>query len=162
FPEHGYDVAGNARTRAGLRRREGSMCVRVARAWALGTHSDDEEGAMSVDLAVIRQAAEVLGPVVQRTQVEYSGALSGRAGCEVWLKCENLQTGGSCKNRGSYTRMSRLPPEQRRAGVLAASAGNHAQGVALAARMLGISATIYMPEGAALPKVAATEGYGAE
>jgi len=117
---------------------------------------------MSVDLTAIRQAAEILRPVVQRTPVEYSGALSARAGCEVWLKCENLQTGGSFKIRGSYIRMSRLPPEQRRAGVLAASAGNHAQGVALAARMLGISATIYMPEGAALPKVAATEGYGAE
>src|SRR5699024_2458713 len=138
------------------------MCVPVARAWTLGTHSDDEEVAMSVDLSAIRQAAEVLRPVVQRTPVEYSGALSARAGCEVWLKCENLQTGGSFKIRGSYIRMSRLPPEQRRAGVLAASAGNHAQGVALAARMLGISATIYMPEGAALPELAATRGYGAQ
>src|SRR5699024_2059260 len=141
--------------------RAAGACHRTEQGhWARS--SDDEEVAMSVDLTAIREAAEVLRPVVQRTPVEYSGALSARAGCEVWLKCENLQTGGSFKIRGSYIRMSRLPVEQRQAGVLAASAGNHAQGVALAARMLGISATIYMPEGAALPKVAATEGYGAE
>lgn len=117
---------------------------------------------MSVALTAIRTAAEELQPIVQRTPVQYSGALSARAGCEVWLKCENLQTGGSFKIRGSYIRMSRLSAEEQKLGVLAASAGNHAQGVALAARMLGLSATIYMPEGAALPKIAATQGYGAE
>ncbi|MBZ2196605.1 threonine ammonia-lyase [Occultella gossypii] len=117
---------------------------------------------MTVDLARIRAAAAELEGVIQRTPIQYSGALSAIAGAEVWLKCENLQTGGSFKIRGAYTRMLRLSPEQKAAGVLAASAGNHAQGVALAARMLGIPATIYMPVGAALPKLAATRGYGAE
>lgn len=117
---------------------------------------------MSVSIDAIRAAGQVLQPVVQRTPVQYSRAISELAGAEVWLKCENLQTGGSFKIRGSYTRMCRLTDEQKAAGVLAASAGNHAQGVALAARMLGIAATIYMPEGAALPKLAATRGYGAE
>src|SRR5690625_445133 len=94
--------------------------------------------------------------------MEYSGALSAFAGAPVYLKCENLQTGGSFKIRGAYTRMARLTAEEKAAGVIAASAGNHAQGVALAARMLGISATVYMPVDAALPKAAATAGYGAE
>src|SRR5699024_5838644 len=70
-------------------------------------------------------------------------------------------TGGSFKVRGAYTRMARLTPQERAAGVIAASAGNHAQGVALAARRLGISAVVYMPVGAALPKVEATRAYGA-
>src|SRR5690606_15633901 len=78
-----------------------------------------------------------------------------------WLKCENLQRAGSFKVRGAYVRISRLSPEERARGVVAASAGNHAQGVALAARWCGTAATVYMPEGAALPKVAATRGYGA-
>ena len=117
---------------------------------------------MSVTIEAIREAADALRQVVQKTPVQYSRAISELAGAEVWLKCENLQTGGSFKIRGSYTRMCRLSAEQKAAGVLAASAGNHAQGVALAARMLGIAATIYMPEGAALPKLAATRGYGAE
>ena len=117
---------------------------------------------MSVTIEAIREAAAALRGVVQETPVQYSRAISELAGAEVWLKCENLQTGGSFKIRGSYTRMCRLNDHQKAAGVLAASAGNHAQGVALAARMLGIAATIYMPEGAALPKLAATRGYGAE
>lgn len=110
----------------------------------------------------IRDAATVLAPVVHRTPVEFSESLSRIAGTEVWLKCENLQSGGSFKIRGAYLRMSRLSAKEQAAGVLAASAGNHAQGVALAARRLGMKATIYMPERAALPKVAATEGYGAK
>src|SRR5690625_2236407 len=84
---------------------------------------------MSIDLAAIRAAADDLEGIAQRTPMEYSGALSAIAGTEVYLKCENLQTGGSFKIRGAYTRMSRLGEEQKRAGVLAASAGNHAQGV---------------------------------
>jgi threonine dehydratase len=80
----------------------------------------------------------------------------------VWLKCENLQRTGSFKIRGAYTRISRLDPAERARGVVAASAGNHAQGVALAAQMLGIKATVFMPERAAIPKVGATRGYGAE
>ena len=110
----------------------------------------------------ILAAAELLEPVIQRTPVQFSESLSRIAGVDVWLKCENLQSGGSFKIRGAFVRMSRLSAAEREAGVLAASAGNHAQGVALAARRLGMKATIYMPERAALPKIAATEGYGAE
>ncbi len=114
-----------------------------------------------ITLDAIQAAARDLDGVVQRTPMEYSGALSAFAGAPVHLKCENLQTGGSFKIRGAYTRMARLSAEEKAAGVIAASAGNHAQGVALAARMLGIEATVYMPVDAALPKVAATAGYGA-
>ncbi len=78
------------------------------------------------------------------------------------LKLENLQRAGSFKIRGAYTRISRLSQEERARGVVAASAGNHAQGVALAAQLLGIHATVYMPTGAPIPKVLATRGYGAE
>jgi threonine dehydratase len=83
-------------------------------------------------------------------------------GGPVLLKCENLQRTGSFKIRGAYLRMSRLSPEERARGVVAASAGNHAQGVALAAQMLGIKATVFMPEGAPIPKEKATRAYGAE
>ena len=89
-------------------------------------------------------------------------ALAERVGGPVWLKCENLQRTGSFKIRGAYTRISRLTDEERARGVVAASAGNHAQGVALAARLLGCAATVFMPEAAPLPKVAATRAYGAE
>ena len=90
-----------------------------------------------------------------------SRALSELCGGPVLLKCENLQRTGSFKIRGAYTRIARLDAGQRARGVVAASAGNHAQGVALAAQMLGVPATVFMPERAALPKVAATRGYGA-
>lgn len=106
-------------------------------------------------------AARVLDGVVLRTPVESSRALSALAGGPVLLKCENLQRAGSFKIRGAYLRMSRLTDEEKARGVVAASAGNHAQGVALAARLLGVQATVYMPVGAALPKVAATREYGA-
>ncbi len=117
---------------------------------------------MSADLSAIHDAAKQLQGVAQRTPMEYSGALSAIAGVPVHLKCENLQKGGSFKIRGAYTRMVRLSQEQKDAGVIAASAGNHAQGVAVAAKLLGIEATVYMPVDAALPKVAATSGYGAQ
>src|SRR3712207_5316258 len=80
----------------------------------------------------------------------------------LFRSCENLQRTGSFKIRGAYTRISRLSEAERARGVVAASAGNHAQGVALAARLLGCSATVFMPETAPLPKVAATRSYGAE
>jgi len=109
----------------------------------------------------VRAAREVLRDVVRRTPLEPNRALSERVGGPVYLKCENLQRAGSFKIRGAFTRMSRLGPAERAAGVVAASAGNHAQGVALAAQILGIAARIYMPVGAPLPKVQATRGYGA-
>jgi threonine dehydratase, medium form len=115
-----------------------------------------------VGLDDIRAARELLDGVISTTPVAGSRALSERCGGPVWLKCENLQRTGSFKIRGAYTRIARLDAEQRSRGVVAASAGNHAQGVALAARMLGITATVFMPEQAAIPKVGATRGYGAQ
>ena len=96
------------------------------------------------------------------TPVAGSRALSELCAGPVRFKCENLQRTGSFKIRGAYTRIARLDTAQRAHGVVAASAGNHAQGVALAAQMLGITATVFMPAQAALPKVAATRGYGAD
>jgi threonine dehydratase len=112
--------------------------------------------------ADVEAAAELLADVVRRTPLEHSRALAEQVGGPVWLKCENLQHTGSFKIRGAYTRIARLTDAERSRGVVAASAGNHAQGVALAARLLGARATVYMPETAPLPKVAATRGYGAE
>jgi threonine dehydratase len=110
----------------------------------------------------VERAAELLEGVVRRTPLEHSRGLAELVGGPVWLKCENLQRTGSFKIRGAYTRIARLTDAERARGVVAASAGNHAQGVALAARMLGTRATVFMPETAPLPKVAATRGYGAE
>ena len=94
--------------------------------------------------------------------MEESRWLSALTGSPVLLKCENLQRTGSFKVRGAYTRMWHLSEEERARGVVAASAGNHAQGVALAAQFLGIKATVFMPEGAPIPKEKATRGYGAD
>jgi threonine dehydratase len=110
----------------------------------------------------VEAAGRLLRGVVRRTPVVHSRALSDRLGGPVHLKCENLQRAGSFKIRGAYTRMSRLSDQEKARGVVAASAGNHAQGVALAARLLGIPARVYMPVGAPLPKLDATRGYGAE
>ncbi len=109
----------------------------------------------------VRAAAALLDGVITRTPVQRSRVLSELVGTDVWLKCENLQRTGSFKIRGAYTRLARLSDEQKAHGVVAASAGNHAQGVALAAQMLGIEAVVFMPEDAALPKVSATKAYGA-
>jgi len=116
----------------------------------------------TVDLAAVQDATIALAGIATRTPIERSRVLSELVGSPVWFKCENLQRAGSFKIRGAYTRLSRLSPEERARGVVAASAGNHAQGVALAARELGIRATIFMPADAALPKLAATRDYGAE
>jgi threonine dehydratase len=88
--------------------------------------------------------------------------VSERVGHPVLLKAENLQRTGSFKLRGAYNRIAQLSPEERRHGVVCASAGNHAQGVALAAALQGVEATVFMPVEAPLPKVDATMGYGAE
>jgi threonine dehydratase len=110
----------------------------------------------------MRAAQELLEGVAVRTPMEESRWLYSLNSGPVWLKCENLQRTGSFKVRGAYVRMSRLTEEEKARGVVAASAGNHAQGVALAAQMLGIKATVFMPEGAPIPKEKATRGYGAE
>jgi threonine dehydratase len=112
--------------------------------------------------ADVHAAAKLLRDVVRLTPIEPSRVLAERIGGEVYLKCENLQRAGSFKIRGAYTRLARLTDAERGRGVVAASAGNHAQGVALAAQLLGIPARVFMPEGAPLPKIQATRGYGAE
>lgn len=113
-------------------------------------------------LAEIREARERVSAVVDTTPMEKSRYLRELLGQDVYLKAESLQRTGSYKIRGAYNLLSQLSPVQRTAGVVAASAGNHAQGVALAARELGIAATIFMPLGVALPKLQATRNYGAE
>jgi len=113
-------------------------------------------------LADVEAARALLDGVASTTPVEETRWLSEIAGGRVLLKCENLQRTGSFKIRGAYVRMARLTEKERANGVVAASAGNHAQGVALAARLLGIRATVFMPEGAPIPKERATRGYGAE
>jgi threonine dehydratase len=107
-------------------------------------------------------ARVVLEPVIRQTPLLESSALSALVAGPVYLKCENLQRGGSFKVRGAYLRIARLAAAERERGVVAASAGNHAQGVALAADALGAKATVVMPASAPLPKVAATRSYGAE
>lgn len=113
-------------------------------------------------LAEIREARERVSSVVDTTPMEKSRYLRELLGQDVYFKAENLQRTGSYKIRGAFNLLSQLSPEQRARGVVAASAGNHAQGVALAARELGIAATIFMPLGVALPKLQATRNYGAE
>lgn len=104
----------------------------------------------------------MLQSIARVTPIESSRALEKYTHARTYLKCENLQRSGSFKVRGAYVRMARLTDEEKTRGVVAASAGNHAQGVALAAAALGINATVYMPLGAALPKIAATREYGAQ
>ena len=107
-------------------------------------------------------ARNVLRDVISQTPMLHSRVLSDSLAGPVFLKCENLQRTGSFKVRGAYTRIARLSDAERARGVVAASAGNHAQGVAFAAGLLGCEAAVYMPEGAPLPKVQATRGYGAD
>ena len=115
----------------------------------------------TVGLADIQNAAQILQDVIAPTPIEHSRALSEMWGAPVHLKCENLQHTGSFKLRGAYVRLARLSAEERARGVVAASAGNHAQGVALAGARLGVAVTVFMPRSAALPKIDATESYGA-
>lgn len=115
-----------------------------------------------VTLDDIRSAADRLKGVAHRTPVLRSRTLDARVGAEVFLKCENFQRVGAFKFRGAYNAASRLTPEQLARGIAAYSSGNHAQAVALAARELGSTAVIVMPEDAPPAKRAATAGYGAE
>lgn len=115
----------------------------------------------AITLAEIEAARELVREAVIETPVQGARWLEELTGAPVRFKCENLQRTGSFKSRGAYVRIARLSPEERARGVVAASAGNHAQGVALAAQQLGIPATVFMPEGAPIPKERATRGYGA-
>ncbi|MDQ3528994.1 MAG: pyridoxal-phosphate dependent enzyme, partial [Actinomycetota bacterium] len=115
-----------------------------------------------VALPEILAARERLAGVVQTTPLEPSSAVSELAGVRALLKCEHLQRTGSFKIRGAYNRIVQLDEAERARGVACASAGNHAQGVALSARLVGVHATVFMPATAPLPKVEATRSYGAE
>lgn len=115
-----------------------------------------------VILADIEQARENLAEVLNDNPIANARWLSEMVGGPVYLVPENLQRAGSFKIRGAFNRLAKLTPEEKARGVVAASAGNHAQGVALAAQRLGIKATVFMPVGATIPKVEATKGYGAD
>ncbi|WP_210587086.1 threo-3-hydroxy-L-aspartate ammonia-lyase [Streptomyces sp. GESEQ-35] len=115
-----------------------------------------------VTLDAVRDAAARLKSVAHRTPVLRSRTLDALVGAEVFLKCENFQRVGAFKFRGAYNAASRLAPEQLARGIAAYSSGNHAQAVALAARELGTTAVILMPEDAPRSKMDATAGYGAE
>jgi threonine dehydratase len=113
-------------------------------------------------LADFEGARTIVSRVADVTPMETARFMSEILGSPVFLKCENLQRTGSYKIRGAYNRLAGLTDEEKARGVVAASAGNHAQGVAFAARELGIKATIFMPVGVPQPKLAATRGYGAD
>jgi threonine dehydratase len=115
-----------------------------------------------VTIEQVRAAAARVEKVVQRTPVERSRAISDLVDAEVLLKCENLQRTGSFKIRGAFNRIAQLSDEERARGVVCASAGNHAQGVALAAALQDVEATVFMPIEAPLPKHDATLAYGAD
>jgi threonine dehydratase len=115
-----------------------------------------------VTIEEVRAAARRLDGVAHRTPVITSRTLNERAAGEVFLKCENFQRMGAFKFRGAYNRIVQLDAAQRRSGVVAFSSGNHAQGVALASKLLGVPAAIVMPEDAPKSKIAATREYGAE
>ena len=115
-----------------------------------------------VTLEQIRAARKRLTSVVQATPLQPSRAVSSVAGATTFLKCEHLQRTGSFKLRGAYNRIVTLSQEERDRGVVCASAGNHAQGVALSAQLTGARARVFMPAGAPLPKVTATRDYGAQ
>src|SRR6476646_773633 len=120
------------------------------------------ELANSVTIANIWQAYKFLRPIIHHTPLSPSRTLSQMTGADIYLKCEHLQRSGSFKVRGAGYKISRLSVEQTRVGVIAASAGNHAQGVAIAASQNNLPCTIVMPENAPLAKVTATQGYGAK
>ncbi len=125
-------------------------------------HGSAVELTQPVTLADIRAAAERLAGVALRTPVVRSRTLDDRSGAQIFVKCENLQRMGAFKFRGAYNFLATLSPQDRKRGVVAYSSGNHAQGVALAAQLLGVPATIVMPTDAPAVKLAATLGYGAE
>jgi threonine dehydratase len=116
---------------------------------------------MKISLEEIKKARETLTGAVCRTELAYTNTLSGLTGNHIYLKMENQQSTGSFKLRGAYNKIANLSDGEKKSGVIASSAGNHAQGTALAATRFGIPATIVMPKHAPLSKVKATQSYGA-
>jgi threonine dehydratase len=161
--------AGTRGTTAGETYRDtgaGEMPGPVVAAHEPDAHEPDagvaEDGGLTLPtIRDVWRAQEVIRPHVAHTPILPSRTLSAMTGATVALKAENLQRSGAYKIRGATYKLSRLGPEERARGVIAASAGNHAQGVAIAAASLGIPCTIVMPEAAPLAKVTATQGYGA-
>ncbi len=117
---------------------------------------------MHLGIEDINRAREVIKPVIRMTNVEHSASASQLLGTEVFFKLENMQNTGSFKLRGAYNRIFNLTAEEKKRGVVASSAGNHAQGVAFSATHLGVKSKIVMPVHAPLIKIAATKNYGAE
>ncbi len=120
-----------------------------------------KKAAPTIALEDIRAAADLIKGAVERTPTHHSRTLSKLAGCDIHLKFENLQFTSSFKERGALNKLLSLTPQQRKRGVAAMSAGNHAQGVAYHAGRLGIPATIVMPEGTPFNKVKHTKDFGA-
>ena len=108
----------------------------------------------------VKKAETLLKDVIRKTDLIYAAALS--TGAEIYLKSENLQKTGSFKVRGAYTKIAQLSDEQKKKGIIACSAGNHAQGVALSAQKSGIKSTIFIPSTAPISKIEATKSYGAQ
>ncbi|AYD39697.1 threonine ammonia-lyase [Clostridium fermenticellae] len=117
---------------------------------------------MELNLDTIKKAQENIKKVVRKTPLFYTSTFSNKCNCNIYLKCENKQKTGAFKLRGAYNKLVNLTDEQKKRGVIASSAGNHAQGVAYAATAFNVKSTIVMPETAPLAKVKATRGYGAE
>ena len=115
-----------------------------------------------VSFADITRTFDIVKPVVNQTPILFSRTLNAKTGNTIYFKGENFQRIGAFKIRGAYAKISQLPPEVRSRGVVAHSSGNHAQGVALASRILGVKATVVMPHNSVSSKVEATKGYGAE
>src|ERR1700761_8954344 len=118
--------------------------------------------AVPVTLADVKAAAATIQGATIRTECNESRTLGSVSGCRVWLKFENLQFTSTFKERGALNRLQALSPDERKRGVIAMSAGNHAQGVAYHAKRLGIPATIVMPQGTPMVKIANTRRHGAE
>ncbi|CAN5865303.1 hypothetical protein BH24ACI1_BH24ACI1_25570 [soil metagenome] len=117
---------------------------------------------MTVKLSDIQEARKILQGIIIPTPIVSDEKLTKEIGANSYLKAECLQRGGSFKLRGAYNKISRLSKDEKRRGVIAASAGNHAQGVALAARLQNTRAIIVLPENAPLTKIVATKAQGAE
>lgn len=131
-------------------------------AWRIITGMTSTECPLPVSLDDVRAAASVLSGAVKRTAFQQSETLSAMLGCEIWLKFENQQLTASFKERGALNKLMQLTDAQKRKGVIAMSAGNHAQGVAYHAKRLGIPAVIVMPEGTPTVKVEGTRAHGAK
>lgn len=115
-----------------------------------------------IRLEDVKKAREIVSPFIRKTELSWSNAFSKRLGAKIFLKFENEQRTGSFKIRGALNKLHTLTNEERKKGVIASSAGNHAQGVAFAATQLGVQSLVVMPESAPLVKIKATEGYGAK